>query len=57
MNDADVKADKDAIKAAGALATQKDLEAVNTEAETAKRLQRQQRRKLLTHIQRLLEHT
>lgn len=25
MNDADVKADKDAIKAAGALATQKDL--------------------------------
>ena len=36
MNDADVKADKDAIKAAGALATQKDLEAVNRDAETAK---------------------
>lgn len=29
MNGADVKADKDAIKVAGALATQKDLEAVN----------------------------
>jgi hypothetical protein len=36
MNDADVKADKDAIKDAGALATQKDLEAVNRDAETAK---------------------
>lgn len=36
MTDADVKADKDAIKAAGALATQKDLEAVNRDAETAK---------------------
>ncbi|MFR9142495.1 MAG: hypothetical protein ACLVLP_09055 [Phascolarctobacterium faecium] len=37
MNDADVKADKDAIKDAGALATQKDLEAVNRDAETAKK--------------------
>lgn len=36
MNNADVKADKDAIKDAGALATQKDLEAVNRDAETAK---------------------
>lgn len=36
MNGADVKADKDAIKVAGALATQKDLEAVNRDAETAK---------------------
>ena len=36
MNGADVKADKGAINAAGALATQKDLEAVNRDAETAK---------------------
>lgn len=36
VNGADVKADKDAIEAAGALATQGDLEAVNEEAEAAK---------------------
>lgn len=37
VNGWDVKADKDAIEDAGALAKQEDLEAVNTEAETAKK--------------------